>query len=67
MAVPPILQSGNHGAISRWRRDQALRRTAANRPDLIAGLDPAELDDRDREVLADAGWDPDAPPPPARR
>jgi len=57
IAVPPVLQSGNHGAIARWRRDQALRRTAANRPDLIAGLDPNELDDRDREVLAEAGRD----------
>jgi len=55
MGVPPVLQSGNHAAIARWRRDQALRRTAGNRPDLIAGLDPADLDERDREVLADVG------------
>jgi tRNA (guanine37-N1)-methyltransferase len=39
MAIPQVLQSGNHGAVARWRRDQALRRSATNRPDLIAGLD----------------------------
>jgi len=52
-AVPAVLQSGNHAAIARWRRDQALRRTATNRPDLVERLDPDELDDRDHEVLAE--------------
>jgi tRNA (guanine37-N1)-methyltransferase len=53
--VPPILLSGDHGAIARWRRDEALRRTAARRPDLLAGR--AELlDARDRAVLAEAGF-----------
>jgi tRNA (guanine37-N1)-methyltransferase len=47
--VPEILLSGNHAAIARWRRDMALRRTAAHRPDLLATL---ELDARDRQVLA---------------
>ncbi|GLY72620.1 tRNA (guanosine(37)-N1)-methyltransferase TrmD [Actinoallomurus iriomotensis] len=51
--VPPVLMSGNHGAIARWRRDQALRRTAATRPDLIARN---TLDDADRSTLADAGF-----------
>src|SRR5947208_9720084 len=32
--VPPVLLSGNPGAIARWRREPALRRTAENRPDL---------------------------------
>ena len=36
--VPPVLLSGDHGAIARWRRDEALRRTAQNRPDLIRRL-----------------------------
>lgn len=68
--VPPVLLSGNHAAIARWRRDCALRRTAQNRPDLarrlVAGqpvegaapgdLLPGGLDDRDREVLSDAGF-----------
>jgi tRNA (guanine37-N1)-methyltransferase len=51
--VPEVLLSGNHAVIARWRRDMALRRTAANRPDLIAVLD---LDARDREVLSTAGF-----------
>jgi tRNA (guanine37-N1)-methyltransferase len=54
--VPEVLLSGNHAAIARWRRDMALRRTAAHRPDLIAGL--RDLDRRDRQVLAEA-----VPPP----
>ncbi|MDH2430095.1 tRNA (guanosine(37)-N1)-methyltransferase TrmD [Sphaerisporangium sp. TRM90804] len=54
--VPPILLSGNHGAIARWRRDEALRRTAANRPELAARLDREALDKRDREVLQDASF-----------
>ena len=33
--VPPILLSGNHGAIAAWRREQSLERTRANRPDLL--------------------------------
>ncbi|MEV5408431.1 tRNA (guanosine(37)-N1)-methyltransferase TrmD [Thermopolyspora sp. NPDC052614] len=53
--VPPILLSGHHAAIARWRRDQALRRTVRNRPDLAAGLDPGELGEHDREVL-DEAW-----------
>lgn len=50
-AVPEVLTSGNHGAIARWRRDQALLRTAAHRPDLLAALDPAGLDKKDRALL----------------
>lgn len=33
-AVPDVLLSGNHALIARWRRNQALRRTAERRPDL---------------------------------
>jgi tRNA (guanine37-N1)-methyltransferase len=64
-SVPPILLSGNHGAIARWRRDQALRRTAARRPDLVAALPADRLDEHDRDVLAEAGFhlrDPDVAP-----
>ena len=32
MAVPEVLKSGNHAAIDRWRRDQALERTFRRRP-----------------------------------
>jgi tRNA (guanine37-N1)-methyltransferase len=52
--VPEVLLSGNHAAIARWRRDMALRRTAAHRPDLIQAL--RDLDPRDRQVLAEAGF-----------
>ena len=51
--VPAVLTSGDHGAVARWRRDQALARTASRRPDLVAALDPASLDERDRAVLAE--------------
>jgi tRNA (guanine37-N1)-methyltransferase len=51
--VPDVLLSGNHAAISRWRRDEALRRTAAHRPDLVGAL--RDLDRRDRQVLAEVG------------
>ena len=67
--VPPVLLSGDHAAIARWRRDAALRRTVVNRPDLVArlaaghgedaepGTQPgARLDARDRQVLSDAGF-----------
>jgi tRNA (guanine37-N1)-methyltransferase len=52
--VPEVLLSGNHAAIARWRRDMALRRTAAYRPDLIAAL--RDLDRHDQQVLAEAGF-----------
>ena len=35
-AAPPVLLSGHHGAVARWRRLEALRRTAQRRPDLLA-------------------------------
>ena len=37
--VPPILLSGNHGAVDAWRREQQLERTRRVRPDLIGGID----------------------------
>jgi tRNA (guanine37-N1)-methyltransferase len=55
-AVPEVLLSGDHGAVERWRRDQALIRTAQVRPDLIAALEPDTLDRQDHDVLADLGW-----------
>ena len=55
-AVPPVLMSGNHAEIARWRRQQALGRTWLRRPDLIdrdglSRADQALLD----AFLADAG------------
>jgi tRNA (guanine37-N1)-methyltransferase len=35
MKVPDVLLSGDHAAIARWRRDEALRVTRERRPDLI--------------------------------
>jgi tRNA (guanine37-N1)-methyltransferase len=55
--VPAVLLSGDHAAIARWQRDEALRRTADRRPELIwrlAGL--GGLDARDRAVLIQAGF-----------
>ncbi len=44
VAVPKVLLSGDHAAIARWRRAEAIRRTAERRPELLAGaeLTPAE-------------------------
>lgn len=44
MAVPPVLLSGNHGEIARWRRRNSLKRTWQRRPELLkeAGLTPEE-------------------------
>jgi len=56
LPVPEILRSGDHGRIARWRRDRALLRTAARRPDLLAALPPEALDKHDRAVLAGAGF-----------
>jgi len=58
-SVPEVLTSGNHGAIARWRRDQALARTAAHRPDLLAAIDPQGLDKKDRVTLEALGWGPE--------
>jgi tRNA (guanine37-N1)-methyltransferase len=66
--VPAVLQSGDHARIARWRRDAALRRTAARRPELLAAADG--LDARDRAVLdalearADGEPDPTGRPRP---
>lgn len=41
-AVPPVLLSGHHANIDKWRREQSILRTAAHRPDLLAGADLTE-------------------------
>ncbi|WP_432546462.1 tRNA (guanosine(37)-N1)-methyltransferase TrmD [Kineococcus sp. SYSU DK004] len=56
--VPPVLAGGHHGQVARWRRDQALRRTARRRPDLLARLPVERTDPADRAVLAEEGWVP---------
>ena len=47
--VPPVLLSGDHAQIARYRRQQALVRTRALRPDLFAAL---QLTAEDRALLA---------------
>ncbi len=49
LTVPEVLRSGDHAAIARWRRHEALRRTYERRPDL---LERAVLSDEDRAFLA---------------
>jgi tRNA (guanine37-N1)-methyltransferase len=50
MAVPPVLLSGHHREIERWRRREALARTLERRPDLMAG---ATLDPEDEALLGE--------------
>jgi tRNA (guanine37-N1)-methyltransferase len=47
-SVPRVLLEGNHEAIRRWRRKQALGRTSLRRPDLLGNRD---LSDEDRRLL----------------
>ena len=49
--VPPVLLSGDHAAIARWRRAESLRRTANRRPDLLSALPGDALTADDRAVL----------------
>jgi tRNA (guanine37-N1)-methyltransferase len=54
--VPPLLVAGDHARVKRWRRDEAIRRTALVRPDLLSRLDPAACDDDDLRLLTELGW-----------
>jgi tRNA (guanine37-N1)-methyltransferase len=49
LAVPQVLQEGDHGAIEKWRRAEALRRTWQNRPDLLLN---AQLTEEEKYLLA---------------
>lgn len=44
--VPPILRSGNHALVARWRRKQSLLRTWLRRPDLYEKLDLTSKEDQ---------------------
>ena len=48
MQVPEVLLNGDHAQIRRWRREQQLRKTFKNRPDL---LDGATLSAEDRKLI----------------
>jgi tRNA (guanine37-N1)-methyltransferase len=47
MMVPEVLRGGNHGLIARWRREQAIIKTARFRPDMI---ECASLSDEERSI-----------------
>jgi tRNA (guanine37-N1)-methyltransferase len=47
-AVPEVLLSGDHGQVDSWRREQAIRRTYKNRPEL---LDKAELSPEEKRLV----------------
>jgi tRNA (guanine37-N1)-methyltransferase len=55
LTAPEVLLNGDHREIRRWRREQQLRKTLVNRPDL---LERAALNDEDRRLLAAWGWIP---------
>ncbi len=57
LPIPEVLANGDHLAIRRWRRQAALAKTFANRPDLLL---TADLSDDDREYLATLGYNPPA-------
>jgi tRNA (guanine37-N1)-methyltransferase len=48
LRVPPVLLSGDHAAIRRWRLQQSLGRTWTMRPELLAGR---ELSAEERQLL----------------
>jgi tRNA (guanine37-N1)-methyltransferase len=52
LEVPGVLRDGNHAAIRRWRRREALRATRARRPDLLIDLEP-----EDKKLLAEIEQD----------
>lgn len=58
LAVPDVLLSGDHAAIARWRRHEALLRTLERRPDMLAR---AELSAEDIRILRALGWQPPTP------
>ena len=55
--VPPVLRSGDHAAVARWRRAQALLRTLHLRPDLLEAAGGLSSDDRAALNEFAPGWD----------
>ncbi len=53
--VPDVLLSGDHGRIATWRREQAVRRTAERRPDLVSPSSVPGDEEVRPAVPADAG------------
>jgi tRNA (guanine37-N1)-methyltransferase len=50
VGVPPVLVSGDHAAVRRWRLRESLRRTLASRPDLLEGR---QLSHEEADLLAE--------------
>lgn len=50
--VPPVLLSGHHANVEKWRREQSVIRTAKNRPDL---LKKAQLTEAEKKMLEEMG------------
>jgi tRNA (guanine37-N1)-methyltransferase len=56
VGVPPVLLSGHHAEVARWRRQRSLEWTATRRPDLIAAARAAgRLDPHDEQFLSRLG------------
>jgi tRNA (guanine37-N1)-methyltransferase len=54
MVVPPVLLSGNHEEIRKWRREEAIRRTILKRPDLMERFTATKEDEKlIRKVMED--------------
>lgn len=51
LEVPPVLLSGHHANIARWRHKMSLKRTRRDRPDLFAQWTPQ--DKQDKKILAE--------------
>jgi len=60
--IPDVLLSGNHAEISRWRRQESLRRTLEKRPDLLS---EADLSQEDLAFLIALGYQPNQSPYPS--
>ena len=58
LRTPEVLLNGDHREIRRWRREQQLRKTLANRPDLLAGAALSKEDRRLLEAIREAGAEP---------
>ena len=55
--IPPVLVSGHHAEVAKWRRRERLRRTLARRPDLLArAYADGHLTRADLTYLAELGW-----------
>jgi tRNA (guanine37-N1)-methyltransferase len=57
LAVPEVLLNGDHRQIRRWRREQQLRKTLQNRPDLLVNADLSKEDRKILDALRQTGED----------